>query len=52
MEQQHTPEWKYYVDEKLPRYKSSRDFVAKLVNEKIEEFTTHFKYMFDNVIEE
>lgn len=47
MEQYHSPEWKYYVDEKLPRYKSSRDFVSKLVNEKIEEFVGHFKYMFD-----
>lgn len=47
MEQIHSPEWKYYVDEKLPRYKSSRDFVSKLVNEKIEEFIGHFKYMFD-----
>lgn len=47
MEQQHSPEWKYYVDENLPRYKSSRDFVSKLVNEKIDEFVSHFKYMFD-----
>lgn len=47
MEQQHSPEWKYYVDENLPRYKSSRDFVAKLVNEKIDEFVSHFKYMFN-----
>lgn len=47
MEQTHSPEWKYYVDENLPRYKSSRDFVSKLVNEKIEEFISHFKYMFD-----
>ncbi len=47
MEQQHSPEWKYYVDETLPRYKSSRDFVSKLVNEKIEEFVSHFKYLFD-----
>lgn len=47
MEQQHSPEWKYYVDETLPRYKSSRDFVSKLVHEKIEEFTGHFKYMFN-----
>lgn len=47
MEQNHSPEWKYYVDEKLPRYKSSRDFVSKLVNEKIEEFTEHFKYLFN-----
>ena len=47
MEQVHSPEWKYYVDEKLPRYKSSRDFVSKLVNEKIEEFVDHFKYLFN-----
>ncbi|GKU30436.1 DNA phosphorothioation-dependent restriction protein DptH [Clostridium folliculivorans] len=47
MEQSHSPEWKYYVDEKLPRYKSSRDFVSKLVNEKIEEFIGHFKYLFN-----
>ncbi|SCN26411.1 DNA phosphorothioation-dependent restriction protein DptH [Clostridium sp. N3C] len=47
VEQYHTPEWKYYVDEALPRYKSSRDFVAKLVQEKIEEFVGHFKYMFN-----
>jgi DNA phosphorothioation-dependent restriction protein DptH len=47
MEQYHSPEWKYYVDEALPRYKSSRDFVSKLVQEKIEEFVGHFKYMFN-----
>ena len=47
MEQLHSPEWKYYVDQNLPRYKSSRDFVSKLVNEKIQEFIDHFKYMFD-----
>lgn len=47
MEQQHTPEWKYYVDENIPRYKSSRDFVSKLVSEKLEEFVGHFKYIFE-----
>lgn len=47
MEQIHSPEWKYYVDEKLPRYKGSREFVSKLVTEKIEEFVGHFKYMFN-----
>ncbi|RXI51909.1 DNA phosphorothioation-dependent restriction protein DptH [Clostridium tetani] len=47
MEQHYSPEWKYYVDENLPRYKSSRDFVSKLVHEKIEEFVSHFKYMFN-----
>lgn len=47
MEQFNSLEWKYYVDEKLPRYKSSRNFVSKLVNEKIEEFIGHFKYLFN-----
>lgn len=47
MEQYHSPEWKYYVEKTLPRYKSSRDFVSKLVCEKIEEFIGHFKYMFN-----
>ncbi|MBU5310513.1 DNA phosphorothioation-dependent restriction protein DptH [Tissierella carlieri] len=47
MEQHHSPGWKYYVDESLPRYKSSRDFVSKLVYEKIEEFVSHFKYLFN-----
>ncbi len=47
VEQNHSPEWKYYVDEKLPRYKSSRDFVSKVVYEKIDEFVDHFKYLFN-----
>lgn len=47
MEQFNSLEWKYYVDEKLPRYKSSRNFVSKLVNEKIEEFIGHFRYLFN-----
>ena len=47
VEQNHSPEHKIYVNEKLPRYKSSRDFVSKLVGEKIEEFIGHFHYMFD-----
>ena len=46
MEQLHSPEWKYYVDEKLPRY-GSREFVSKLVTEKIEEFVGHFRYLFN-----
>ena len=47
MEQHHSPEYTYYVDENLPRYKSSREFVSKLVTDKIEEFIGHFKYLFD-----
>lgn len=47
MEQYHSPGWKYYVEENLLRYKGSRDFVSKLVHQKIEEFVGHFKYLFN-----
>lgn len=47
MEQHHSPGWKYYVEENLPRYKGSRDYVSKLVSEKIEEFVGHFQYLFN-----
>ncbi|HEX9061090.1 MAG TPA: DNA phosphorothioation-dependent restriction protein DptH [Clostridia bacterium] len=46
IEQSHSPEWNYYVSEKILRYKGSRDFVSKLVREKIEEFAEHFFYLF------
>lgn len=47
IEQAHSPEWKIYVEEYLPRYKGSKDYVSKLVSEKIEEFTDHFSYLFE-----
>ncbi|MBD5476839.1 MAG: DNA phosphorothioation-dependent restriction protein DptH [Lachnospiraceae bacterium] len=46
VEQIHSPEWKIYVEEDLPRYKGSKDFVSKLVSEKIREFIEHFSYLF------
>ena len=46
IEQVHSPEWKVYVDEALPRYKGSKNFVSKLVAEKIREFVEHFSYLF------
>lgn len=46
VEQIHSPEWKIYVEEDLPRYKGSKDFVSKLVSEKIREFVEHFSYLF------
>ncbi len=48
IEQSHNPEWKVYVDENLPRYKGSKDFVSKLVPDKIREFADHFSYLFPN----
>lgn len=47
VEQTHSPEWNYYVYYKLPRYNGSRNFVAKLVKEKIQEFVEHFGYLFN-----
>jgi len=47
VEQNHSPEWSYYAHNKMQRYKGSRDFVAKLVAEKIEEFVDHFSYLFE-----
>lgn len=47
IEQTHSPEWTYFVDDKIPRYKGSRNFVSKLVREKIEEFIDHFSYLFE-----
>ncbi|MFF2019693.1 DNA phosphorothioation-dependent restriction protein DptH [Paenibacillus sp. NPDC058177] len=40
-------EWTTYIDQRLPRFESSKLFVNKLVQEKIEEFTEHFSYLFD-----
>lgn len=46
IEQVHSLEWLYYVKSSLPRYKGSRNFVSKLVQEKIQEFLEHFSYLF------
>lgn len=40
-------EWSSYLDQSLPRFESSKIFVNKLVQEKIEEFTGHFGYLFE-----
>lgn len=47
VEQWHSPEWHYFVQNELKRYKGSRSFVSKLVKEKIEEFVDHFAYLFN-----
>ncbi|WP_046228167.1 DNA phosphorothioation-dependent restriction protein DptH [Paenibacillus dauci] len=47
IEQNDSFEWTTYIDQSLPRFESSKLFVSKLVQEKIEEFTEHFSYLFD-----
>ncbi len=46
IEQSHSPEWNYFISDRMLRYKGSRDFVSKLVREKLEEFVDHFSYLF------
>lgn len=47
VDQYHSPEWTYYYNYKNSRYNASINFVSKLVREKIEEFTSHFSYLFN-----
>lgn len=47
LEQNHSPEWKYYIKNSTKKYRSTRKFVAKLIKEKIEEFVKHFPYLFN-----
>ena len=49
VDQSHSPEWTYYVDHKMSRYKGSRDYVSKLTREKLDEFIDHFTYLFRNL---
>ncbi len=46
-EQVGAPEWTVYVSDELNRYNSSKEYVVKLVRDKIEEFRSHFSYLFD-----
>lgn len=48
VDQNHSPEWTYYINHKVSRYKGSRDYVSKLTNGKIGEFIDHFSYLFRN----
>lgn len=42
-------EWKYYAPVENKKYRGSRRYVSKLVEEKIIEFSSHFKYIFDDI---
>ncbi|GAB6252002.1 hypothetical protein BCSAG_33200 [Bacillus cereus] len=48
VDQYHSPEWIYYYNHKNSRYNASTNFVSKLVKEKIQEFTSHFSYLFNS----
>ena len=46
IEQNHSKEWKQYVLNDIDFSSKNRDFVKKLVGDKINEFTKHFKNLF------
>lgn len=42
-------EWNYYAPIENKKYRGSRKFIPKLVEDKIEEYVSHFKYLFDEI---
>lgn len=48
-DQTYSLEWKYYAPAKNRKYMGGRRYVAKLVEDKVEEFTSHFRYIFDEI---
>ena len=49
VEQKTSPEWRYYAPLTNKRFHGARDFVPKLVSEKIEEYYAHFKFLFKDL---
>lgn len=49
VEQRTSPEWRYYAPIDGDRYSEIRDFVPKLVSEKIEEYYAHFRFLFKDI---
>lgn len=48
-DQMNSFEWKYYAPVENRKYRGNRKFVPKLVQEKIMEFSSHFRYIFDDI---
>lgn len=48
-DQLYSLEWKYYAPADNKKYRGSRRYVQKLVEEKITEYISHFKYIFEEI---
>lgn len=48
-DQMYSMEWKYYAPVENRKYRGSRRYVPKLIEEKITEFVSHFKYIFSDI---
>lgn len=48
-EQLYSMEWKHYAPVENKKYMGGRKYVPKLVEDKVTEFTGHFRYIFDEI---
>lgn len=48
-EQLYSLEWKHYAPVKNKKYMGGRKYVSKLIEEKISEFISHFRIIFDDI---
>lgn len=49
IEQKDAPEWRFYAQASNKRYQGSRNFVQKLVGDKIGEYQKNFPFLFDEI---
>ena len=49
IEQKQMPEWRYYAPIANKRYQGARNFVQKLVCDKISQYREHFSFLFDDL---
>lgn len=49
IEQKIVPEWRYYAPISNKRYHGARNFIQKLVCEKITQYKEHFSFLFDDI---
>lgn len=49
IEQRHSPEWRIYAQLANKRYQGARNFVQKLVCDKISQYIDHFTFLFDDL---
>lgn len=48
-DQLYSLEWKYYAPEENKKYMGGRRYVPKLIEDKISEFISHFRYIFEDI---
>lgn len=49
IEQKYVPEWRYYAPISNKRYQGARNFIQKLVCDKIAQYKEHFSFLFEDI---